>query len=306
MATLASSAADIVELMTEFRDFLEANDWTINEFTAGASNDDTTTLHASSPFTSFASNPVFVNMRSVFNTGLGQYGIEMSVSKAYNSLASWGGQVGESPSVFLNLWSGTIGYWFYVSSRRAVMVTNCSTIYGTAYAGMFLPFAKPSEYNYPFYVGSAASILEGRIPSTAYSQRFIADPSPNTAFYFSNTSASWKEVSNKSATGIRDDGISAGIWPHFELANPAATTHPDFANFFEKIRPNANGETFVYPCHIIDVPSQEIIGVLEGVYGVPGFGLGSENVISTDDGSFRVFQDHNKISNSSFLAVAEI
>lgn len=309
MAYTSGTATNYHNLMDVLKTYLVSQGWTVLSYTLGTTLTDSSELHIQFPGVNTFNG--VLNIRTEFNTGSGFYGWESSVSKSYNPSFVWGSQVDESPSVFTNMWDQSIGYWMYVNDRRVILSLKVSSVYASAFWGMFLPFATPDEYNYPYYIGSNFIALGDFAPPTGFVNYFIASPSINTAFYCSRNSV-WKPIENRLLSIYGTDATSYSrnplgrIFPHGGMGMGFGAGTDSFENWMGNSRPNAAGETLVIPCHIISHDEKTVIGVLDGVHGLPGFGKGTEQQVVLGSRTFRLFQDLNRTTDKSYMAIEEL
>jgi hypothetical protein len=307
MAFTSGSATNYHTLLTALKTYLESQGWTTLAFTSGTALEDFSELHIRFPgVNSFTG---VLNIRTQRNVALGHYGWQSSVSKTWVSSIAWGGQFGESPSVFTNFWDQSLGYWFYVNDRRVIMSVKVSSVYASAFWGMFLPFTTPDEYNYPLYIGSNYSSLKDYAPLTVGDEFFIASPYTNTAYYMA-VRGTWEMVENRKTPGMDSYSISAvgRLWPFATIraANNFSSLPNDAPRWMAISRPNKNGEVPIIPCHIVSHSEKQMIGVLDGVHAIPGFGKGTEQQVTFSSRSFRLFQDLNRTTDGSYMAIEEL
>ena len=300
MAFTSGSATNYNVLLDTLKTYLVAQGWTVLAYTAGTGLSDVAELHIQFPgVNSFTG---VLNIITRHNTSSGFYGWEATVSRTYSSSLAWGTQFGDSPSTFLNMWDASLGYWFYVNDRRLIMSIKVSAVYTSAFWGMFLPFTTPDEYNYPYYVGSNYTGLDDFSNTTA--KHFIASPTEHTSFYLSKE-AVWMDVGNYDHLDNLAQSATGRILPHGSISVVPSDSRDNF-NWMKNSKPNAAGEVIILPCHIVSHLEKKMIGNLDGVFGLPGFGKGTEQVITFGSRNFRIFQDLNRSTDYSFMALEEL
>lgn len=256
-----------------------------------------------------AGNEFFLYIDTQFNIGSGFYSWRMRASVDYDPDIAISAQLGLSPSTFFNLWQNTTDYWFFGNGRRFIAVAKCNTSYMSAYAGCMLPFALPSEYPKPFYIGASYTSMTSYDQTNAAS-RMIADPGTGSAYFLNQDVTTWRSVYNHSSQSgnFAIGETPAFIWPARSVVVPSSNGS-GWAGSNEgltRLRPNLNGEAPQFLCHIIDVTESRAIGVLEGVYSIPGFNRTSEQVIGVDDKSFIVFQNTYRTTTRDYMAIERI
>ena len=220
-----------------------------------------------------------------------------------------------SPWVYLSCIERTVPYWFYVSPRRVIVVLKFGSRYLSLYAGKFLPFAYPTEYPLPVYVGATADDL---IKFTEFyvNHRAFWDPG-NDAAWVLNPSGAWKKVENSeyhssyenadySQIGQRGDEYIT--WPYASAEYyDSITADGAWPNFnFQLIPGQAHTGLFI-PAHIMSTDwGSPTLGILEDVFYVPGTGLTVEQTLDLGSGrTGRVFQNAHRTSISMWAIIAE-
>ena len=185
----------------------------------------------------------------------------------------------------LLLWQNKIQYWCVANGRRFIVVAKVSSVYEASYLGFALPYGLPTQFPYPLVVGGAAcpstTEANNRYSSTAVDHRGFANPYASaaavcTASTFDTTSdystlkvlqgTSWIRIYGKTGSTIQNTNI---VWPYscseIEGVNPHI--------FSNDLRENVDGSYPVFPTvPMISSPSKHIVGELQGVFAVNGFG----------------------------------
>lgn len=297
-------------LLDALRDFLvETVGWDELMYTPGVAATDVAYMVLRAPAAS-SGNEFFLYVDTNYNVGLGQYGWAMRAMADYDSDLPIGSQILVSPIVYFNTWEDDIDYWFYANNRRVVVVAKVNTSYVSMYAGCFLPFALPTEYVKPFYLaGNYPQLASYDVSNTR--NRFIADPGDLTAYYMKQDLTGWTKVNNHSdgsSTVNFPNPPTSIIWPHRGVRAPATTDSGITSwnnNGMLAIRPNNAGEMPNFLCHIYSRTERKLVGALEGVYGAPGFGRTSEQLIEIGDRDFRLFQNVFRTTPRDFMAIEE-
>jgi hypothetical protein len=305
------------DLLVQLHDWLVATvGWTEMAFTAPSSppldtNQVSSVLRA--PGAS-AGNEYFLYMDSRADVGNSFYGIKLRAALDYDDTLDISAQLQVSPEVYLNLWNDPIDYWFYATGRRVIAVAKVNTSYVSMYAGLFLPFALPSEYPKPFYLG-ASFVSLNKYDVNETRNRFIADPGDATAFYLNRNQSDWITIQNHS-TGTTDVNFtfipSAVVWPHRSIQIASAVDVPGGLGGWNysgllRMRPAIGGDMPLYLCHIVSPLEYVVPGALDGVYSIPGFGKTSEQILSfgSPPREFRAFQNVFRTTERDFLAIEE-
>jgi hypothetical protein len=204
----------------------------------------------------------------------------------------------------LLLWQEKIQYWCVANGRRFIVVAKVSSVYEASYLGFALPYGLPTQFPYPLVVGGAASpdntAIENRYSTTHVTHRGFANPYANaatvcTASVFDTTSdystlkilqgTSWIKIFGKTGTTIQNTNI---VWP-YSCTDISSAYHPHI--FSNDLRENIDGTYPVFPTvPMIENPSNHIVGELQGVFAVNGFGgIAAEDTFAINGGTYVAF-----------------
>lgn len=331
MAFTTGTATDQNDLLDKLRLYLVAQGWTELAWSAGATVNDSSVLHVRGPGAG-AGKQVFVSVKTQAGAIAGYYSWELRGAVDYDSGAAWGAQLGQSPtSCYLNLWSSSITYWFFVNDRRFIVVAKCSTNYMSAHCGFILPWGTPADYPFPLYI--AGDFYELQPYSYSYAaRRMFVDPGNYTQTpgdaraggYARTATGVWYPIGNHSrsannnypqayskgqrgiswpyhAGGSYGLSLGAQYYPHFWNGGTGSV---DAAYAFEALVPTQQGERPLLPVMLCP-GDQSPLGVLDGVYCTGGTGLATEQLISIGARDFRVFQNIARNSPDDFFCVEE-
>lgn len=268
-----------------------------------------------------AGQNVYVNISTVNSTLLPANGWQISASIGYSSAVAWGNQQNESPQPFLNLWNSTINYWFFVNDRRIVVVAQTSTVFVSAYMGMFLPWATPAQYPLPLLVAGDSPVQQNW--STSISGRRMMCDCGQGAGYLRDPNGLWIQIANEVAnSAVNDQGYVAGspallamIWPWSAGSsntgnssvngwNPSAFGQSSGGGL-DSLIPTAQGERFVWPTMILSATSPPL-GSLDGVYCSFGSGLSTTATVTANSRTFLCFQNIARTSGNDFFLMEEV
>jgi hypothetical protein len=212
------------------------------------------------------------------------------------------------------MWNEKIKYWFAANGRRYIVVAKISSVYESMYMGFPLPFGLPTQFPYPLVVGGAAcpstTAAYHRFSSMDYNHS--AFPSPyagaagviptgtfDTTNYYSTLKvlqgAIWNRVKNKKFSPLHENIV----WPYDNGVAKIADIWQD------ALRENPDGSRSVYPTIIsLSVPDKDIVGVLQGVCAVPGFGgIAAEDRIVVEGDTYVAFPIVPNADRSDFWAL---
>lgn len=205
--------------------------------------------------------------------------------------------------------SGNMEYWMVASGRRFILVAKMSTVYSAIYGGFFLPYANPLSYPYPLFIGGSAPYrpdeTDSRYPKRwrdqqTYHSHFhsareldfaggIQRRDRSAAWYLSSTGA-WEMVTRSDKTtnsyhsflpyaASNTDPDGQNNWPS---DNDSGDT-PFRLNQLARMEESVGGGFALNQCTLIrELPLVETVGVLDGVYHVPGQNNAVENIVTVD------------------------
>jgi len=225
-----------------------------------------------------------------------------------------------SPPVAMYLDSNPMTYWFVASGRRFSVVVKISTVFESCYAGFFLPYAPPTTYAYPMFIGGS----RGQVQTGGQDWRSTSDGhthfvSPYTSFYgyaVNNESPAW--MLDPTGQWIRcwNNGSDPGNPKVF--IGPEAfgdgmgvnrTTDANGVWGYDSVRqrmgPSFDGSYALMPITLTQQsPADQTYGILDGVYRVPGNGNSSENIITAGGVNHLVVQNAFRTSVGNYWALA--
>jgi hypothetical protein len=245
---------------------------------------------------------------------------------------------GRSPEVAFFLDTNPMQYWLVASGRRFVVVAKSSTVYESAYAGLYLPYSLPAQYPYPLFVGAMKgyknlatnnwrSVEQGHSAwFNPYRDNALgADVVPSSA-YFLDPLSTWYPIVN---LGYRQDANIAHMLPNY--AGPANAWGTDnyasvstdawgavepgsagaesqntmgYAPAFSKTGRTLDGGYVLQPLSLVQCsPAVSLYGVMDGVHAVPGDGNSAENTVTIDGKTYLVIPNAFRSNNSDYVAV---
>lgn len=217
----------------------------------------------------------------------------------------------------------TMRYWFIANGRRFIIVVQVGTVYEAMYAGFFLPYADPTIYTYPLFIGGSNG-SGGNTESTSHTS--VADD--HSVFCYSNSNSSsgstgyqpsawmldpsgnWLKVSKNDSSapacigpGYFGSGLGLGANINQFQGNSGGSNYG--YEDVSKREASAYGDGFVLtPFTLTQAsPSDQTFGILDGVYRVTGRGQTIENVIQAEDAVHIVFQNTFRTALGNWFAV---
>ena len=97
---------------------------------------------------------IHANIRRFYNPGTNAYNWEFRGATSYDGGIAYASQPGTSDMSYLCLANLSMTYWFFANGRRFIVIAKIGTVYTSAYAGLIMPYALPSEYLYPLFIGA--------------------------------------------------------------------------------------------------------------------------------------------------------
>lgn len=303
MAYTTGTATDYHDLLDKLRTYAVAQGWVQERWTAPGSLTAVAELWLRGPGTG-AGRRTYVGIQSTSDATNNIYSWGMVCATGFNSGLGFLLQPGVSSQVYLNLWTSTIDYWFFVNDRRIIVVAKVSTSYMSAFMGQGLPMTIPAEY--PFPLVCIGSYFAPALPAFNNSgSRMCADPGVGAAT-LRDRGGTWRIFGNHA----RQDNLNYNI--NFNAINsyyvwPYRASAADwYSNDFRyRMRANGNGESLLIQCHVLGSNFKEGIA-LEGLFWLPGFSRAAEQQITVGSRTFRVFQNTFRATDVDYFAVEEI
>lgn len=217
---------------------------------------------------------IFIGFRSYQSVGADYYNITAAAFVGYIPSNPFTSQPGyyECGVPTHNL---SIGYTILANPQRIALGLKVGTpVYVAGYAGKILPFARPDQYSYPVAVGG-----------------MFVGPSPTR---FSDTTQSIPFKGSRGNFVIRNQ---AGAWvqPYCWPWTAQSLTGEN----------NLRDTGGIYPCSrvILHNNNDTLIGALDGISHVPGFGNAVENTIEEGGTDHFVLQDAYRTGFDDYFAM---
>lgn len=228
-----------------------------------------------------------------------------------------------SPPVGFFSDGGSQEYWFTANGRRFTGIVQVSTVFEAFYAGLFLPYALPTEYPYPLFIGGTRGSTFSTSPpswraSTPDHTNFSNPSGTNTngqstpQAYFLDPVNTWTAIANNHGTGWTS--------PTSNWAWMAPLAYGNDNNYFSQDTMGGNffgaqtlaawkgaaldGSYTMEPLTINQsVPASQTYGILDGVYYVPGHNNASGNTITISAVDYLVAQNCFRTDNAAYIAL---
>lgn len=199
----------------------------------------------------------------------------------------------------ISLWANPIPYWFVANGRRFIVIAKIAHRYMSMYCGFFLPLATDEEYTYPLYIGGSHNVIE----------REYQHQTNHTNGSF------WKPTFSEEG----NDGVSYGscalVIPSGEIiylgSSDMVMRRPDTFtgvlypyNWNYKIGLTEDGEYVIQPIEIMEIhPSPQMLGWLDGVMYVSGFGNSPERELIVDGKKYLCFPTMVRSGYNDYAAI---
>lgn len=329
MAHETGTATDAEDLFDKLIAFLTTNadlisageEWT-EDWTApsGAANETARVLTGSVP----AGDPPKIAMQLVAVPATSKFEIQFNgLTNVLTSAILPTDHANSSQQVRLFLDNNPMTYWFTANGRRFIVVVKISTVFESAYCGLFLPYALPNTYPYPIYIAASAGVGSNEPAdwrSLANSHASLALPSrvdgtgsafrPCTAFCLS-PAAQWEEVTVPSTDNIATSALtSVMLHPFYDGGFVAASTESAAGQRLyadDALALQVEGPEDVFAAHAVTLfrrsPANQVYGILDGVVAVQGRNNAAENEITVGSVDYLVVQDTFRTTLNRYFAV---
>lgn len=234
-----------------------------------------------------SSEDVQVNILTGVDVTGSRYWLEIRGALLYDSVSGFDMQPGVSPPTYLLMWDDTLPFWLSVTDRRIVLTLRSSLRYFSFYAGFFLPYATPVEYPYPIVVSATLGTTPPIYTETGSEIRDAVDPADDQ-MWVREPGGLWVEVINHGSLVSSEDNYKSHatgnyfMWPYYTGGGGTTATHLRSI----KWRPPPGGPAdalIVLPLEMMgDRDGDGSLGILDGVFYVPGFGVSAEQTFTLD------------------------
>lgn len=203
-------------------------------------------------------------------------------------------------------------YWFSATGRKFTATAKVSTVYETAYAGLFLPFSQPQTYNYPMLIGGMASangVAEDWRSTDADHTAFVSPPDDSvyeTTAWVINPIGEWLRcgVSGDSVAPITLGPGAFGA-EDFGMSDVMAADAYGYLDIVKRTGACYGGDYTLTPVTVVQsYPQNQTFGILDGVYHVPGRSNAAENIVNFNSKGHLVVQNGFRTGIGDYFAVA--
>lgn len=206
---------------------------------------------------------------------------------------------------------GTMDYWFVANGRRFMVVVKISTNYESMYAGLFLPYATPLSYPYPFFLGGSAAATTGSGPFNWRSENAnhthflwpnnIGNTSTFSSAWMCNPAGSWQRVANFGSL----TGVPCCIAPDYSEGDYFGGGDYGSRWVMSRTTDAFGGDRILVPGTLLQlVPTDQTYGILDGAFRCQGVGNSAENLITAGGVDHLVVQNVYRSDFSDYWAMA--
>ena len=297
MAWTINTATDFQHLLEQLKNFATGScGWTVDEWDTAYDTGSEYKLIMHGPGS--GADEIYVGARTYRSVGLDYYNWSLQGFTGYSALNDFDDQAGAISNTLkpgVKLWDSSIPYWFVGNGRRIMGVAKVSNTYQAFYLGWFLPYGLPTEFTYPLTVGGSYSGRDltnaGRFSQSDYSGNY-----PD-GYYNESSQASSMHVLTNDWNRFGGVEVTRCCWPWMsqdagdtKSSEGSASNYRNENGFWYRLQKNFDGSYPMFPATLTYIdPFVSILGELEGVMAVPGWGLAPEDVISHDGDTYIVF-----------------
>lgn len=206
----------------------------------------------------------------------------------------------------LTLANSSFQYWIIANARRFIVVANINGTWAQLYCGLILPYATPSEFPYPVFVGGNGYRENSKSTTPAIELGTPYDPITtsaalqysivvNSTNYFSSylrvpqgsylAFANFYKTSNARGNRLTN---TAGIWPwnYFQASVESYTQIP-------------SAESLILPCVLYSSFGADYnsYGELEGVHWLPGVDRAPGDTLTISAVTYLIVRSNNGQDN---------
>lgn len=235
------------------------------------------------------------------------------------------GHVNVSPPVRFCLDIGTMDYWFAASGRCFKAVVKISTVFESMYAGFFLPYADPTQYPYPMFIGAMAKTTQADVLTTwrdvttrhaaFYGAGYGTNFSPGA--YVLSPEGNWYNVVTQGNQGNADHPVALApkcfgpdltnndeLWPINDTFDSSGVRDLGYTTFTARMAACFDGSFAMLPFTLMYIYNlqPQYYGILDGVYYVEGLGNSSEDVVTVSTVDHLVVQNAFRTTTDQYAA----
>ena len=217
---------------------------------------------------------IFVGIKTYYDAGADVYNLTIGGFTGYAAGSTFETQPGYMVSS-VPAHNNRIDYWLIVNAQRIACGMKVGTpVYESFYIGKFFPYARPTQYPYPMYIGGSL---------TANAVTRFSEPTHSMPY--------------KGAASVTQKLRGLADW----VANYSHPYNNEvLCGGYGQIRDNT-GIYHLLPIELYDATN--VYGVLDGIYHISGFNNAVENTLVISGDTYVVIQDVWRTGHSDYYAM---
>jgi hypothetical protein len=193
-------------------------------------------------------------------------------------------------------WTGTIPYWISANPRRIILAAKISSgYYSFVHLGFLNPPATPAQYPYPLFIGGS---------NTEYNQNY-SNTKRNS--FWKGDSYSGDRVFSPGLVYM-PEGAVWGCLNHsyifVDFSSPALLVYSIYQGLSGAVSTGIDGSYLLEPIWIKDRHRNALLGEIDGLFRVTGYGENTaENIITVDGVNYIVFPNVYRTDYANLCAL---
>ncbi len=201
---------------------------------------------------------------------------------------------------YLALWDSTMQYWLTVNGRRISFVIKVGTKYASCYLGLVRPLGTQEQIPYPMFIGGSYNTRLSHTVST--NQAFWGDRSqsmlgPGGQPYGYGQNYPYTIATSQSYVFPWADGTEASGQGQNLQCGPTLDGSYLIQPSFPMYRAWSNFQPDAQIRHYL-----QLLGQLDGMYHVSGYGQSAENVIQVGADNYMCFPAYDSTELDEWIA----
>jgi len=291
---------------------------------------------------------IYIGFMGIRDTDAVSFSWHLSAATGFGTLLDYADQPGFSYTqpneipAFISLSGGAIECWFHITPRSLKGICRMGTTYTNFITGFLNPYATPTEYPYPIYIGGSTGKWNELFATSGVAHSGLSDPKASEATGgnargnagLRTTAGSWADVHNweDNGSGSKQQDLERNVYPAGALGG-GLTFQPSEDEFLPSVTQNnwdqlipSNGFPISLNAHLFpsqdsggdqtnlfatyvweQTPTFTIFGELDDVFwgSTIGNNIVSEDRVIVGGEYFRAFQQGNLSDATTFVFLRE-
>lgn len=209
-------------------------------------------------------------------------------------------------------WDSQMPYWFFANGRRWWVVAKVSNINESCGAGFILPACMPSQFRYPLTLWGSTTVEGSRWSDVSNTHGGICTGDARIRM----PDGVWQRYSGYQhrMSGVNSNTNAQYLLPTGIPGNQDSSSGgPALDSIYGDLRDNAGGGFSLFPVTLAKIRALETggtvnstgmtVGEADGLFWVPAFNSGAEDVIQYNGQNYVCFQSANKSDNPFIYAL---